>query len=351
VAGGILAVLPGQLGIGVFSPPLDSRGNSVRGVAACHELSRDFSLHFLRAPRSARAVVRAAYDVSGVSSKRSRGAAERALLEQCGQRAKVYELQGDLGFSAAERVVRQIVGAASSTDYTVLDLKQVARVGPEAARLILDLLVEMSAHQKSIVLTSAEGHPRFLRFISEELDRRRERLVSFSDLDLALEWCEDQLIEARRGVCSKSESIRLADHPLCQGLDDGAIRDLESILERRTFGRGSLLVSRGDSSRDFYFVMHGEVSVGVPLPDGRHRRLATLGPGMGFGELAVIGGGERSADVRADSAVECLVLGHQAFERLGVEAPETKIVLLENMLKNAAATVNRLTREVTALAG
>jgi glutaminase len=32
VAGGILAVLPGQLGIGVFSPPLDAWGNSIRGV-------------------------------------------------------------------------------------------------------------------------------------------------------------------------------------------------------------------------------------------------------------------------------------------------------------------------------
>src|ERR1041385_856239 len=31
VAGGVIAVLPGQLGIGVFSPPLDSRGHSVRG--------------------------------------------------------------------------------------------------------------------------------------------------------------------------------------------------------------------------------------------------------------------------------------------------------------------------------
>src|SRR5260221_4286972 len=35
VAGGIIAVLPGQLGIGVFSPPLDARGNSVRGIRVC----------------------------------------------------------------------------------------------------------------------------------------------------------------------------------------------------------------------------------------------------------------------------------------------------------------------------
>jgi glutaminase len=37
VAGGVIAVLPGQLGIGVFSPPLDARGNSVRGVRVCEE--------------------------------------------------------------------------------------------------------------------------------------------------------------------------------------------------------------------------------------------------------------------------------------------------------------------------
>ncbi len=40
VAGGVIAVLPGQLGIGVFSPPLDAKGNSVRGVRVCSALSR-----------------------------------------------------------------------------------------------------------------------------------------------------------------------------------------------------------------------------------------------------------------------------------------------------------------------
>ncbi len=39
VAGGVLAVLPGQLGIAVFSPPLDPHGNSVRGVEVCRQIS------------------------------------------------------------------------------------------------------------------------------------------------------------------------------------------------------------------------------------------------------------------------------------------------------------------------
>ena len=47
VGGGIIAVVPGQMGIAVFSPPLDERGNSIRGIEVCQELSRRFNLHIL----------------------------------------------------------------------------------------------------------------------------------------------------------------------------------------------------------------------------------------------------------------------------------------------------------------
>lgn len=45
VSGGILAVIPGKMGIGVFSPGLDSYGNSLRGVRVCEEISKRLGLH------------------------------------------------------------------------------------------------------------------------------------------------------------------------------------------------------------------------------------------------------------------------------------------------------------------
>lgn len=49
VAGGVVAVVPGKLGIGIFSPLLDAKGNSIRGVKVCEELSRRFGLHVFEA--------------------------------------------------------------------------------------------------------------------------------------------------------------------------------------------------------------------------------------------------------------------------------------------------------------
>jgi len=51
VGGGILAVAPGRLGIGVLSPRLDARGNSVRGIKVCERLSQDLNLHAFEATR------------------------------------------------------------------------------------------------------------------------------------------------------------------------------------------------------------------------------------------------------------------------------------------------------------
>lgn len=47
VAGGVVGVVPGKFGIGVYSPMLDEKGNSVRGIHIFRELSERYGLHIL----------------------------------------------------------------------------------------------------------------------------------------------------------------------------------------------------------------------------------------------------------------------------------------------------------------
>ena len=54
VGGGITAVAPGKLGIGTFSPLLDAKGNSLRGIKVCESISRDFGLHLFNVAKGER---------------------------------------------------------------------------------------------------------------------------------------------------------------------------------------------------------------------------------------------------------------------------------------------------------
>ena len=351
VSGGVLAVLPGQLGIGVYSPRLDARGNSVRGVAVCRDLSRDFELHFLRVPRPARATLRARYDLGGVRSKRQRTPVEESLLAEAGPRVRVYELQGDVAFAAVEATTRQILEDTVAAEIAIVDLKRVTRVAAGAGALLAALLRELGAHDRRLVLANAQRHPRLVRQLEERLGAEEHwQLVAFADLDGALEWAEDQMLS--RDACPRAAPgpLPLAEHPICRGLSPEQVECFEKLLEPMRFEAGATILRKGERADRIYFLLEGEVSVVTELPNGELKRLSTLSRGMSFGELAAVTRAVRSADVRADQATACHALPVAVFERLADTHPDIKLVLLENLLASVCQTVARLTHEVAVLA-
>lgn len=120
-----MAVLPGQIGIAIYSPRLDAHGNSVRGVEACRALSAELELHFLHVTRAARAAIRARYSASDAPSRMRRTPVERATLDDVGKRSRIYELHGDLLFAGAETAVREIGGVDEDLEVVVVDVRRV----------------------------------------------------------------------------------------------------------------------------------------------------------------------------------------------------------------------------------
>ena len=152
VSGCIMAVIPGQVGIGVYSPPLDAQGNSVRGIKVCQEISNEFELHAFNNRTNVRSVIRRSYRGDRVRSSRLRTAQERDLLEVEGFKIAVIEAQGALFFGSTEQLLRRIVELSETARYVIVDFKRVHLADTSACKLILRLAHSMRESDTELLL-------------------------------------------------------------------------------------------------------------------------------------------------------------------------------------------------------
>jgi glutaminase len=341
VAGGVLAVLPGQLGIAVFSPPLDPHGNSVRGIEVCRQISDDLDLNLLHVARSSRSAVRRSYSVAEIPSRRRRPDGQAQLLTQVGARCVVHVLHGDLIFAATESVIRTLVEQCAEIDFAIVDLAEVTEIDVAAARLLAALGAWMAESGKLLVLV-APAHGDLL----DHLPANGSRV--FADLDAATEWCEEQLLAAHGTADVGAVRVPLADHRLTRGLDAAMLERLEAILRPRSFGAGETLFAAGDPADAIFLLVEGEVTIEIEFEAGK-RRLATLTPGLAFGEVALADFPVRPAGVHSETDGECLALTVADFNRLGEEDPALQAALMRNLLGSFYEVIGRMTREVGSL--
>ncbi len=338
VSGAVLAVLPGRLGVAVFSPRLDRRGNSTRGVLACSSIARDFDVHLLDGGRPAVAPIRRAYTLAEVASNRARTADERDALDRLGASCRVVEVQGELELSAYERVSAAALEHGAEGSLVLLDLTRVTRVEDGLEDLLADLSLELAAVGTGVGIVAGPAAPlveRVAAVLPEDV------LHVDHDLDGALERCEDILLEAA-GARSADRPLDLADHAVVARVPPEKRGRLLAVLEPRSLAPGETLVRAGDSSDSLYLLTAGRLT--VVRPDGT--RAATLSPGMVVGELGVADGRARSADVVAETTVECHELSLADLRRLEIDAPVVHGAVLTVLVEELTRIVRRLEREL-----
>lgn len=353
VAGGIVAVLPGQLGIGIFSPPLDERGNSVRGIQTCHKISMDFNLHMFNVPNSTGSIIRSVYHGSEVSSDRVRPLEERTFLKEASKRILIYELQGDLNFATAEIVLRKINNAFNGFDFLVINLKRVLHMDESACKLFYSLYLRTQGMNKHVIFTHAGAH-RILRIcFRHHLNKKAKSIPSqlfIEESASALEYCENNLLLAHSGSYGGARSSNIEQHEFFENLSPDEIKQIQPLLKPLSFETDALIVEAGTIADEIYLLNMGTVSVSVSLPDGRQQRLATFSPGVSFGELALGGNRPRSANIYADEPVECFSISLEDFQAFCVEHSDTGMKLMQNVLRLTASRLESANKTITALA-
>ncbi|MDT0120464.1 glutaminase A [Kocuria marina subsp. indica] len=313
VSGGVVAVLPGQLAVAVFSPPLDRHGNSVRGVAACERLTKDLDLHFARTERNGHSTVRSEYALAEAPSLVRRNEAATEVLDAHGEDARIIELQGDLRFAGAETAVRTVRDAARRSSYVLVDIRQV----DDMARFVLPMLsrtaeqIEKTGHHMVLVAEKSGENTRNLE----------HPLTVFATRAEALTWAEDQILERFGGPGCTPDKVHSTRSELLSTLGEEDVERIRSRTESVDWKAGTTVLRTGQKFNGVYMVTSGNVEVSRRSPQGDRVELEVIGPGMSFGEIALGTNMRHLVSFTALTDVSARRLSPEAIQEIEEEDP------------------------------
>jgi CRP-like cAMP-binding protein len=125
----------------------------------------------------------------------------------------------------------------------------------------------------------------------------------------------------------------LAQLPLFEGVPKRHLGRIARSATTRRFSQMTRIVQADDAGNTFYVLLDGQVSV---LRNGR--RIARMGAGEAFGELALLTDAPRAATVVADTDVLALCLSRAAFNRVLKSEPAVSVALLRTLAERVRAS-------------
>jgi selenocysteine lyase/cysteine desulfurase/CRP-like cAMP-binding protein len=135
----------------------------------------------------------------------------------------------------------------------------------------------------------------------------------------------------------------LRDCGFFAGFEEGEVRGVLDRMRERSLADGEVLFAAGAPGDSLFVVADGTVEMRVEH-DERRVRLAVLGPGKVFGEVALIDGGARSATCAALGDVVVLELAADAFAALAEADSPLSVQILEAVIADMIAAQQRLSR-------
>ena len=113
---------------------------------------------------------------------------------------------------------------------------------------------------------------------------------------------------------------------LFTGLPDHEVRAIAGTAQEIEFPAGRVIARQGEVGTGFFVIVDGTVRV---VRNGE--LIATLGPGEFFGELSILDGQPRTAQVVTEEPTRCLALASWDFERVLLENPQLTLGILRGL--------------------
>jgi len=273
-------------------------------------------------------VVRRKSNGAHTFSKKRRLPEAIALLEQQGAKTTICELQGSLFFGTTDQLFTELETDLKTSQYVILDMRRVQSVDFTATHLLDQIEARLAERQGTLIFSHLPpnlptGQDLQTYFDQVGLVKPTRHVKIFDELDDALEWTEDRLLEGA-GLLQTGEDAPLALHEinLCKGFDRETLQALASCVEERAYETGQKIFQQGDQGDEIFLIRRGAVRIVLPLAGGRQHHLVTFGRGDFFGDMAFIDqAAVRSADAMASTPTNLYVILRARFDAVAVTHP------------------------------
>jgi SulP family sulfate permease len=269
------------------------------------------------------------------------------VLSAHGGKIQGLNLQSYLFFGSANRLyqhVKELLARHPECRFLLFDFKLVTGIDSSAAYSFAQ--IKRTARDRGIRLVLvdlASGAEKALRssgFITDDVS-------VVPELDHALEWCENEVIEQHQGLEQEEASLRDWFIQILGNEDDAAA--LMHRCERIEVDAGETIVRAGDTADSMHFILDGRVGIMVATGENSTTRVRSLGRYTTIGEMGLVSRALRSATIQAEVASVLYVLSAEQFETIKTDDPALSQKLLTYFVSVMAERLTFANRTIAVL--
>lgn len=204
------------------------------------------------------------------------------------------------------------------------------------------MLARLDAIESALELPGKAGLLSLFRLKRDVTDTRStlippEGLAALTDATLPQKGVA---MASRRQMLDLAGQLRQTD--LFAGLSVAEATVLGTFMERVTVPAGEVIVRQGETGDDMYLIESGIADVKISRGLAEGETVATLGPGDFFGEIALLTGEERIADVVAAEPMTLLRLDRDSYDRYLAHAAEVEQQMTRAAMSRTRETTRRM---------
>lgn len=281
-----------------------------------------------------------------------RAPAQQRTLKEFGDHIHIIRLQGFLFLGSMEHMLNNIRGRLDNrnmlpVEFLILDFKLVTGLASAAGIGFDKLRALVDDYGIQLIITSAPLELEEHLEQSGHVGEGEGLFKAFFNLDFALEWCENHVLEAENMLHMKQLSLPELLAPVFP--EPKHIPALMKVLKRVAVDKGEAVFRQGDSSDSMYFVESGRLDVELELEGGKLLRLKKVGPGAVFGEMGIYTLAPRSATIRAAEKCVLYMMTTEKLDAIEKRAPVLVTSVnrfLINMLSERLVDANAKVRDL-----